>query len=378
MTTVAEALALLQRSKAAAASSLRQARAAALAQLSQAQHRLSPRHTPSGPRRRNEGIEDEDQGIVAAEASATGATVTVSLLAAGFAVGPGGASVRSICSVTGADIRSYTESQGGRRVRVFVIEVDREQVIGGVTFFYSPPPRAAVPYAAALKAVHESSGGSAASAALLLAAATAQAQAAPLQDHQPLSLLATPSAPMRARPSLPGLAPLPPPAFAPLSRTSSGAMPMEEDEVAATPAYSTTPASYSLFSGGGLGAGTALFGQPEPFGAGGSVFRSALETPTAPTAAGGASLFRNPSAAFLAPPGSGLAAAEATPDIGIASGHLQLLRAGSGTFEAQLMRAGSCGEHPLLGAAAGFQPFPAAAAFPGQVRGTCGCMRRVS
>ncbi len=48
MTTVAEALALLQRSKAATASSLRQARAAALAQLSQAQHRLSPRHTPSG------------------------------------------------------------------------------------------------------------------------------------------------------------------------------------------------------------------------------------------------------------------------------------------------------------------------------------------
>lgn len=46
MTTVAEALALLQRSKAAAASS--QAKAAALAHLSQAQHRLSPRHTPSG------------------------------------------------------------------------------------------------------------------------------------------------------------------------------------------------------------------------------------------------------------------------------------------------------------------------------------------
>lgn len=50
MSTVAEALALLQRSKAAAASSLRQAKAAALAQLSQAQHRLSPRHTPSGER----------------------------------------------------------------------------------------------------------------------------------------------------------------------------------------------------------------------------------------------------------------------------------------------------------------------------------------
>ncbi len=66
---------------------------------------------------------------MAAEASATGATVTVSLLAAGFAVGPGGASVRSICSVTGADIRSYTESQGGRRVRVFVIEVGAVGVV---------------------------------------------------------------------------------------------------------------------------------------------------------------------------------------------------------------------------------------------------------
>lgn len=119
------------------------------------------------------------------------------------------------------------------------------------------------------------------SSAMLLAAATAQA--APLQDHQPLGLLATPSAPVRSRPSLPGLAPplLP---SATLSRTTSGAMPMEEDEVAATPAYSTAPASYSLFSGGGLGGGAALFGQPEPFG--GSVFRSALETPTAPSAPG--------------------------------------------------------------------------------------------
>ncbi|PRW58517.1 K Homology type 1 [Chlorella sorokiniana] len=381
MNTVAEALALLQRSKAAAASSLRQAKAAALAQLQQSQHRLSPRHTPSGPRRRNEGIDDEEQGIVEASASATGATVTLSLLAAGFVVGPGGASVRAICASTGADIRSYTDSQGGRRVRIFVLEVDREQVVGGITFFYSPPPRAAVPYAAALKATHESpsvpskpaglfsprtagkensSGSSAATAALLLAAATAQA--APLQDHQTLSLLATPSAPARTRSSLPSLAP-PLPPFGQLSRTSSGAMPMEADDVASTPAYSTTPPSYSLFSGGGLGGAAALFGQPDAFGSGGSVFRSALETPTAPPAAAGASLFCTPSAAFLAPPGSGLSAAEATPDIASASAHL--LRAGSGAFEARLLRAGSCGEDALLAAAAAasFHSFPAAA-FP--------------
>lgn len=76
-----------------------------------------------GPRRRNEGVDDEDQGIVAAESTPSGATVTVSLLAAGFVVGPGGASVRAICAATSADIRSYTESQSGRRVRVFVLEV---------------------------------------------------------------------------------------------------------------------------------------------------------------------------------------------------------------------------------------------------------------
>lgn len=259
---------------------------------------------------------------------------------------------------------------------------------------------------------NSSCGSSGHSSAMLLAAATAQA--GPLQDHQPLGLLATPSAPVRsrARPLLPGLAPLAPP-FVPLSRTASGAMPMEEDEVAATPAYSTAPASYSLFSGGGLGGGAALFGQPEPFGAGGSVFRSALETPTAPSGhgelhgerccatvsgidktphlcsackmqahrepspqphisspppTGSASLFSTPSAAFLAPPGSGLSAADATPDIAITSAHL--LRAGSGAFEAQLLQASSCGEDALLAAAAaaGFPAGFPAAAFPSQVR----------
>lgn len=34
-------------------------------------------------------------------------------------------------------------------------QVEREQVIGGVSFIYSPPPRAAVPYAAALRTVQE-------------------------------------------------------------------------------------------------------------------------------------------------------------------------------------------------------------------------------
>ena len=110
----------------------------------------------------------------------------------------------------------------------------------------------------------------------------------PLPEHQPLGPLATPFAVPRASQALPGLQPLAP--FSTLSRQSSGmsmaAMPMEEDEAAAIPAYATTPAAYSLFAGGGLGAGAALFGQPEPFGPGGSAFRSALETPSAATAAG--------------------------------------------------------------------------------------------
>ena len=87
-----------------------------------------------GPRRRNEGVDDEDQGIVAAESTPTGATVTVSLLAAGFVVGPGGASVRAICAATSADVRSYTESQSGRRVRVFVLEVGAGRCDGWLVF----------------------------------------------------------------------------------------------------------------------------------------------------------------------------------------------------------------------------------------------------
>lgn len=140
------------------------------------------------------------------------------------------------------------------------------------------PPKTATSFFSPRTAAgkENSSRGSAAATPMLVAAS---AQAAPLQD----SLLATPTAPVQPRHSLPGLA-APPPPFAPLSRTSSWAAPMDEDAVA-TPAYTTTPAaSYSLFAG--LGADTALFGggQAEPFGSGGSVFSSAFETPSAPTA----------------------------------------------------------------------------------------------
>lgn len=105
-------------------------------------------------------------------------------------MGPSGASVRSICEVTGADIRSFTDTYAGRRCRTMLVEggrravvaalqtiaaavetyaslcggaycglsVDRQQPIGGVTFYYSPPPRSAVPYAAALRSAHDRCG----------------------------------------------------------------------------------------------------------------------------------------------------------------------------------------------------------------------------
>ncbi|DBB03863.1 TPA: hypothetical protein ACH3X1_012952 [Trebouxia sp. C0004] len=147
---------------------------------------------PSGPRRGGEGTEDEEQGIIAADSTKTGgARVRITLLAAGFVIGPSGASVREISKQTGADIKSWTEkpdhkSQLSRPTRSFVIEgkkrtvvlalgiicdavdrykdlcegrycgqfVGRIQKVRGVEFSYQPPPRNIVPYAAALKGQH--------------------------------------------------------------------------------------------------------------------------------------------------------------------------------------------------------------------------------
>lgn len=125
--------------------------------------------------------------------------VRVSLLAAGFVVGPGGTSVRDVSRATGAEIRSHTESfvppgSTGRpcAARTFTLSgrhtsvvaaldtvaaavdlyvaltsgacagqaVDREQRVRGCTFFYSPPPRAAVPQAAALRTPGSGTGAS--------------------------------------------------------------------------------------------------------------------------------------------------------------------------------------------------------------------------
>ncbi|EFJ48158.1 hypothetical protein VOLCADRAFT_91222, partial [Volvox carteri f. nagariensis] len=163
---------------------------------------------PSGPRRPGEGVENEEQGIVSAEKTPQGMILRITLLAAGFVIGPSGSSVREIMRVTGADIKSWTENRtaqqllaatpggggggGSRRpcrmvvvdgeeaqvlqaVNVIVAAVDRykdlcegryqgqavarQQRVLGVDFCYQPPPRSVVPCAAALKGQQERGGG---------------------------------------------------------------------------------------------------------------------------------------------------------------------------------------------------------------------------
>jgi len=68
---------------------------------------------PSGPRRPGEGVTPVDaasQGVLAAAPTPSGgARLAVSLLAAGFVIGPAGSSVRDLCALTRADVRSWTE-----------------------------------------------------------------------------------------------------------------------------------------------------------------------------------------------------------------------------------------------------------------------------
>eukprot|EP00955_Chlamydomonas_euryale_P079908 363357-Chlamydomonas_euryale.AAC.7 len=69
---------------------------------------------PSGPRRPGEGVENEEQGLISAKAVDGGGAVVlrVTLLAAGFLIGPSGSSVRDIMSASHCDIRSWTEKPG--------------------------------------------------------------------------------------------------------------------------------------------------------------------------------------------------------------------------------------------------------------------------
>jgi hypothetical protein len=118
-----------------------------------------------------------------------GARLRITLLAAGFIIGPGGDSIREISSVSGAEIQSRTvlpEEGCERACRDFVIEgpltsvlnaltvicqaVDRYkslcegryagkvtpriQRINGIEFTYQPPPRSAAPFAAQIKSTN--------------------------------------------------------------------------------------------------------------------------------------------------------------------------------------------------------------------------------
>jgi hypothetical protein len=114
-------------------------------------------------------------------------SLRITLLAAGFIIGPIGGCVREITRLSGASIRSRTvlaDNLCHRDCREFTIEgpsdasvahamsimidavnryktlcegkcagqvVPRSQHVAGVEFFYQPPPRSVVPFAACLK-----------------------------------------------------------------------------------------------------------------------------------------------------------------------------------------------------------------------------------
>eukprot|EP01023_Acetabularia_acetabulum_P046781 TRINITY_DN4865_c0_g1_i10.p2 TRINITY_DN4865_c0_g1~~TRINITY_DN4865_c0_g1_i10.p2 ORF type:complete len:359 (-),score=59.01 TRINITY_DN4865_c0_g1_i10:3058-4134(-) len=140
---------------------------------------------PSGPRAPNEGIDEQEQGIYHAEILANGSVaIYVTMLAAGFVIGTRGFSIRQICEVTKAYIRSETKSPGRfpRTTRLFEISgsaeackqaldiviaavdlykrltegemegqrVEQIQYAADIAFVYQPPPHRSVPQAAQL------------------------------------------------------------------------------------------------------------------------------------------------------------------------------------------------------------------------------------
>lgn len=144
------------------------------------------RNSASGPRRKDEGVDDLVQGITGARRQSNGAIqLQMTLLVAGFVIGPCGVSIRDIINKTGAKISSWTKEPGtaeASKVRIFVIKghshemthalrivlaavcrykelaegkyagrcVDSVQLVQGVEFLYRPPPKERVPYAASI------------------------------------------------------------------------------------------------------------------------------------------------------------------------------------------------------------------------------------
>eukprot|EP01026_Neomeris_dumetosa_P044058 TRINITY_DN3701_c0_g1_i12.p1 TRINITY_DN3701_c0_g1~~TRINITY_DN3701_c0_g1_i12.p1 ORF type:complete len:319 (-),score=12.47 TRINITY_DN3701_c0_g1_i12:2306-3262(-) len=149
-------------------------------------------YKPSGPRDSEEGVSDEKQGILSAQLTEDGlcCVLKITMLAAGFVVGPKGVSIRSLCDVTGAKSISWCSSYGkGQLEKPFAIRiclikgsalaihstiivickavaryqalvsgnyndeaVRAEQFIDGVSFMYKPPPSKAMPQSARITA----------------------------------------------------------------------------------------------------------------------------------------------------------------------------------------------------------------------------------
>eukprot|EP01024_Parvocaulis_polyphysoides_P066110 TRINITY_DN773_c0_g1_i1.p2 TRINITY_DN773_c0_g1~~TRINITY_DN773_c0_g1_i1.p2 ORF type:complete len:355 (-),score=52.04 TRINITY_DN773_c0_g1_i1:2552-3616(-) len=140
---------------------------------------------PSGPRAPNEGIDEQEQGVYYAELLDNGSVaIYITMLAAGFVIGTRGFSIRQICEVTRAFIRSETIKPGRfpRTTRLFEISgsqeackqalniimaavdlykkltegemegqrVEQIQHAANIAFVYQPPPHRMVPQAAQL------------------------------------------------------------------------------------------------------------------------------------------------------------------------------------------------------------------------------------
>ena len=142
-----------------------------------------PSLSATGKRPAGIGTENEQQEIIMAEKSENGVIIRVTLLAAGFIVGPNGASIHQIEAITGARVYSYNRSNDravARPSRQFHVEgppsvvqhavdiichaiqlykdlaegnhkgmtVKRMHKLDNVLFRYEPPPRSKVPFAA--------------------------------------------------------------------------------------------------------------------------------------------------------------------------------------------------------------------------------------
>eukprot|EP01025_Chloroclados_australasicus_P013928 TRINITY_DN16526_c0_g1_i3.p4 TRINITY_DN16526_c0_g1~~TRINITY_DN16526_c0_g1_i3.p4 ORF type:complete len:365 (-),score=24.75 TRINITY_DN16526_c0_g1_i3:3310-4404(-) len=145
-------------------------------------------YKPSGARGSEQGVSDERQGILSAQLSKDGFCVVlkITMLAAGFVVGPHGSTIRTVCELNGSKSISWCQTYGDGQlehpldIRVCLIKgpapaiyrtiqiiraavqryqdlvlgkcdekvVRAEQIIEGITFVYKPPPSKAMPESA--------------------------------------------------------------------------------------------------------------------------------------------------------------------------------------------------------------------------------------